>query len=123
MSNIIESELHKKGFEIMGMKNVKVGRCEAYESFSLYFGVTAQVLEVVWKLLVENDALEGAVFENLLWACMLMKQYTGDRCLSKAAGVDRKTFRKWAWTMISAMSWLEGDVVSCGFELNSFMYS
>ena len=92
MANIIESEVHERGFEIMGMKNVKVGRCGAYESLLLYFGVATQVLAAAWKLLIKNDALKGVVFEHILWACMLMKQYTRDRSLSKAAGFDRKTF-------------------------------
>ena len=37
--------------------------------------------------------------------------------MSKAAGVDRKTFQKWAWKMISTISWLEGDVVSVQIKL------
>lgn len=96
---------------------MKVERFKAYEKFLSYFGVIAQVLAVVWKLLIKNNALKGSVFEHLLWVCMLIKQYTGDRSLSKAAGVDRKTFQKWAWKMISTISWLEGDVVSVQVKL------
>ena len=46
---------------------------------------------------------------------MLLKQYTGDRNLASAAGVDEKTFRKWSWTIIEAVSWLESEVVNIIF--------
>ena len=84
----------------------------AYETFSSFFGATAQVILIVWGLLSTNDLICGGSLEHLLWACMLMKQYMGDRVSSKLAGADVKTFRKWSWHMISAMSWLEAEVVS-----------
>ena len=43
---------------------------------------------------------------------MLLKQYSGDRNVASSAGTDEKTFRKWAWHIIDAVSWLEGEVVS-----------
>ena len=31
-------------------------------------------------------------------------------------GVDRKTFRKWSWVFIEALSYLESDVVSTNYK-------
>ena len=111
-SSVTEARIYEVGCKIIKQDSKKV-TVKTYETFSSFFGVNAMVLAVVWNLLIENDLLNrGALHEHLLWGCMLMKQYTGDRVLSKIVDVDPKTFRKWAWHIIYAISWLESEIVS-----------
>ena len=116
MSGKIESKLHSLGFELMNRPGSKVGTIDAMNCFVAFFGTSANVLAIVWKLLFENFLLDDAKYVHLLWGCMLLKQYSGDRVLSAVAGVNEKTFRKWAWKIIDGISWLEGDVVSHNFS-------
>ena len=115
MSGKIESKLHSLGFELMNRPGSKVGTVDGMNRFAAFFGTSAYVLAIVWKLLFENFLLDDAEYVHLLWGCMLLKQYSGDRVLSAVAGVNEKTFRKWERKIIDAMSWLEGDVVSLNF--------
>jgi hypothetical protein len=43
-----------------------------------------------------------------------MKTYGTEENLAATAGVDEKTFRKWAWMFVFELSALKGDVVSDG---------
>ena len=88
----VEVCLHEIGSNLMRRKNTRSGTIDAYEGFTSFFGASSQVLSVVWNALVKNDLLQGATQEHLLWACMLMKQYTGDRVLAGIADVDKATF-------------------------------
>ena len=96
----------------MNKSKAKVGTVSAHESFLSYFGVTAQVLSIVWDCFDKDTLPNGAKEDHLLWGCMLMKQYTGDRDLAASAGVDKQTFVKWAWIMIDEVLWLEADFVT-----------
>jgi hypothetical protein len=56
----------------------------------------------------------GASKLKMLWGLRLMKTYGTEENLAATAGVDEKTFRKWAWMFVFELSALEGDVVSDG---------
>ena len=49
---------------------------------------------------------------HLLWALMLIKIYATEDVLSGIAGVTEKTYRKWAWKFIKAVSDLSYTLVS-----------
>ena len=112
MSSIVESTLQSIGFEIMNRSGSKPGSSDATQRFLSFFGASPLTLAVIWRLLFKNLLLDGAEYQHLLWGYMLLKQYSGDRNLASSAGADEKTFRKWAWHIIDAVSWLEGEVVS-----------
>ena len=67
-----------------------------------------------YEYLLSNDLLpEGGHPCKFLWALMFMKIYGKERNLySLAGGVDKKTFRKWAWLFVVAIAYLEAEVVS-----------
>ena len=84
--------------------------------FRSKFGTSPQVVVAAWKLVDENEypPLPGGTkkLEHMLWALMLLKEYGTEEDLAEAAGVDEKTFRKWAWLWAEKLSWLEMDLVS-----------
>lgn len=92
------------------------------ESFKRFwrhkFGATPLVCSVLW------DRLEAALeqmpnnkqLKHLLWGLMLLRTYADEADLAKDAGgqdgcVDGKTFRKWAWLFVEAISFLEASVI------------
>ena len=115
MSGKIESKLYSIGFELVNCPDSKVGTIDAMNCFAECFGAIAYVLTIVWKFLFKNSLLDDTEYVHILWGCMPLKQYSGNRVLSAVAGVNEKTFRKWAWNIVDEISWLEGNVVSLSF--------
>jgi hypothetical protein len=95
-------------------------RCDFVEgrSFKEYFGTTATIVCLLWRLLVQHDLLpKKAQVKHLLWALFFMKVYPKQEPACSIAGgsngaVDPKTFRKWVWLFIPAIAELELVVVS-----------
>ena len=94
----------------------KKERCENTENrdFREIFGCGCVVATKTYELLAAEDLLPiGGHLEHFLWALMFMKIYGKERNLcTLAGGVDKKTFRKWAWLFVIAIACLEGGVVS-----------
>ena len=81
-------------------------------TFKQWFGCSPAVLMKCWLLLVKYNRLEsGATPSHLLWACLFLKVYGKESIHAALAGCDEKTFRKWSWTMIEAIAYLESEVV------------
>lgn len=82
--------------------------------FRSFFGISAVVCTVVWKMLLEDDLLpEDAVASYLLWALMFLKTYNTESVLAGiAGGVDEQTYQKWTWIFIDCIVALEVKVVS-----------
>ena len=55
---------------------------------------------------------DGSCILHYLWALMFMKDYVKATTMSTLAGTNPKTFRKWVWRQISAITSLESIVVS-----------
>ena len=64
-------------------------------------------------VLTEPMVVSGATVVHMLWALMFLKVYGNETTMSTMAGVDEKTFQKWAWVLIEAISDLESSVVCC----------
>ena len=82
--------------------------------FRATFGLTSDDCCDLWERLSCSDCVsrKSQPF-HLLWALMLMKVYVSETVLAAlAGGVDEKTFQKWAWMFIHAISMLEADMVS-----------
>jgi hypothetical protein len=86
--------------------------------FRELFGTNLRVVENIWFLLDELEINpEGGLPKHLLWALHFMKAYPLQAQGCAAVGgsdgaVDPKTYRKWVWAYIEAISDLELDVVS-----------
>ena len=86
--------------------------------FRELFGTRLLVVENLWLLLDELSLHpEGGLPKHLLWALHFMKAYPlqaqGCAAVGRSGGaVDPKTYRKWVWAYIEAVSDLELEVVS-----------
>ena len=86
--------------------------------FRELFGTKLEVVENVWFLLDELELHpKGGLPKHLLWAFHFMKAYPLEAQGCSAVGgsggaVDPKTYRKWVWAYIEAISDLELEVVS-----------
>jgi hypothetical protein len=84
--------------------------------FRATFGQSPLICSMVWDKLEEAGARQrmprGSRAIHLLWAMMFFKLYCAEEVNSSLAGCDEKTFRKWCWIFVFAISDLEGDVVS-----------
>ena len=72
--------------------------------FRATFGTTPFCCLTLWKRV---EIPEGSQPKHLLWAMMLLKTYAVQEVMASLAGVDEKTFRKWAWVFIEAIAVIE----------------
>ena len=81
--------------------------------FHATFGTCPELCSVIWGRLIQYGLLpEQRLSFHLLWALMFMKLYCSESVhCALAGGVDEKTFQKWAWLFVDAISWLEPYVV------------
>lgn len=71
--------------------------------FRACFGVSPDVCSAIWSRL-GSKKLENCDPIHLLWCLLFLKVYSTEDVLATIAGVDRKTYRKWTWPMITALS-------------------
>ena len=96
-------------------RNSKVKAASSEDrDFREFFGCGLSVASEVWDVLKKEDVLpQDGLTCHLLWALMFMKIYGKEKNLcTLAGGVDKKTFRKWAWLFVIAIANLESSVVS-----------
>lgn len=73
-----------------------------YERFPAFFGVKLAVAMAVWRFFIRNGMLlnkenRGFSPKHLLWTCLFLFKYEGEKFLSALCGTTRKTYRKWIW--------------------------
>ena len=74
------------------------------------------VCAIAWEWLEwKGTILEGENKEHYLWVCLQLMVYPTENVLSMLLDVGEKTFRKWAWIFLLALSDLECYVVSGRF--------
>ena len=71
--------------------------------FISFFGVSSNVCEKLWTLLLPK-APEELLPIHLLYGLLMLKTYATESVCCSIAGVSEKTFRKWAWITIEALS-------------------
>jgi hypothetical protein len=77
-------------------------------------GTSYEVSAELWNLIDPQSTISRyAQPKHLLWALILMKNYSTEEVSSRVVGgVDKETFRDWCWVFITAISGLKSDVVS-----------
>ena len=82
------------------------------------FGASPLVCCKLWVLLARfRKHMTRPQHKHLLWALMFLRKYSNDHDLANTAAggwddaVDEKTFRKWIWLFVEAISFLEMDVI------------
>lgn len=82
--------------------------------FKALFGVDAEVCEVLWDELDNSRTALGHPV-HLLWPLFFIKVYATEEVHATITGSGPKTFRKWAWAFLEAISMLK----LVGFDLFS----
>ena len=90
-----------------------------HRQFISFFGVSATVCEKAWRMILSNCP-EGFLPKHLLFGLLLLKTYGTETVCCSVAGVSEKSFRKWSWICIEALSSL--NVVSSSFMIDSSRY-
>lgn len=67
------------------------------------FGCTPLVSSITWNL-IKNDLPQNATPNHLLWALFFLKAYNNEEINHAVFNVDEKTYRKWIWLVIYAIS-------------------
>ena len=89
--------------------------------FKEYFGVSADVILIVWELLRKHDLItKKGEINHLLWTLVFLKVYPKQGPVCSLVGgtkgaVDPKTFRKWVWKFILNIELLDEVVVSLNY--------
>ena len=84
-----------------------------YATFVAYFGTTPQVCMYLWAYMMRYDYIPAhGCPPYLLWALMFVKLYSTETVLAHMVGVTEKTYRKWVWLFLRAITKLESKVVS-----------
>ncbi len=115
MDNGTALDFFCKGMEYAG----RIGDNEVTTSnkrrFKGHFGTTPGICAYLWPRII-NNLPGGAHFYHLLWGLLLVKIYASTEVLAgMVGGVDEKTFRKWNWKVLEAISLLKPTVVSKQF--------
>jgi hypothetical protein len=83
------------------------------------FGTSPEMCTRLWQMIDPFVSMPNGVHpRHLLWALMLLKLYCAESVLCTLAGgengraPDEKTFRKWCWLFVEAISDLQFSVVS-----------
>ena len=87
--------------------------------FRSMFGTSPEMCARLWRMLDPFASMPKGVHQrHLLWALMFLKLYCAESVLCTLAGgetgraVDEKTFRKWCWLFVEAISETQYSVVS-----------
>ena len=100
---------------IWNRENKKV-RSEKTEDriFRETFGCGVIIALTTWEMMSDADLLPtNGCLHHFMWALMFMKVYGKEMTMCALAGaIDPKTWRKWTWLFIAAISGLEPFVVS-----------
>ena len=94
------------------MAEKKEIRANQGSSVREYFGVGPIVAIILWESLYLHDLIpEGGQLIHLLWTLCFLKEYGKTHQMANQAKVDAKTYRKYVWRFIVAISDLEVHVV------------
>ena len=74
--------------------------------FRALFGATPSVCASAWGSM-HASLPRAANASHFLWGLLFLKTYSSEHVSSAIAGVDEKTFRKWCWIIVSALSSLQ----------------
>lgn len=94
-----------------GMTGRAVGlhSVEQRRRFHALFGISPAMCCLVWTKLADQ-LQKGTQPMHLLWGLLFLKTYATEEVMCTITQTDRKTFRKWSWSVVTEISNL--DVVS-----------
>mmetsp|Transcript_127681 Transcript_127681/g.357504 ORF Transcript_127681/g.357504 Transcript_127681/m.357504 type:complete len:295 (-) Transcript_127681:377-1261(-) len=82
------------------------------DQWSCFFGTTPIVAANIWNRIDPVTSVDRFVKpKHLLYAFVLVKQYSGDKAHGMIVGCHPNTFSKWAWKMVEAIHDLHPQVI------------
>jgi len=87
--------------------------CVAERRWKSFFGTTSQVCLIIWdKLDPEQTMPKNTETCHLLWALFFLAICPTEEIATAVCDCDEKTYRKWVNIFVTAISFLEHQVVS-----------
>lgn len=71
--------------------------------FRACFGVNPKICAILWDL-IRPEVPRTTHPNHLLWGLMFLKVYGTEPIHASIVGANEKTFRKWQWLIITALS-------------------
>ena len=92
-------------FEVLGAEFMRRAQRSTSNQrrFRSFFGTTPLICVTLWYRCSVNLP-SSASPKHLLWALHFLKSYNSTEILASSAGVDEKTYRKWAWMLVHALA-------------------
>ena len=91
----------------------------SHERFRATFGTDAVICAILWTRLDFEQMPNGYKPLHLLWALMFLKVYAAEPVLAALAGVHERTYRKWTWCFVDAISTLQYSVIVWNNRFNN----
>ena len=110
-------------FEELGIEIMKLRQCQSRRQlnrkFEAFFGAWPFYCAILWNALRRSRLLEQAPTarvnpRHLLMGLHFLKAYNTEERSAVTFGCDEKTFRQWAWFILSIIAKLETKFVSLG---------
>ena len=101
-------EISRRGKKFFRHRN----RDREIEAFNDIFGTVPSICSLLWTMVdpLNTISSKSRIF-HLLWALLLMNDYSTEVINASYVGVDVDTFRKWTHLWISAISHLSTNVI------------
>ncbi len=99
---------------ILNLKFTRLDGISSHHQWMACFGAKPNVMAHLWTLIdPERTMPTGVKTEHIIWAFYFLKLYTQEEVNTRnVGGPDEKTFRKWVWLFVEAISYQEYPVVS-----------
>lgn len=89
-------------------RNGRVWKGSHMRRFRASFGTSPFICASIWNKLDDASTLPmDARPKHLLWAMLFLKVYAAENVSAPMCGCDEKTWQKWVWSMLEAVSELE----------------
>ena len=107
-------EVELIGYELMGKKFTR--RHDYFiRRFRGWYGIDPAVVVILWNMLETNCTcrkIKSDKIIHLMWALHFLEKYGAEHQHLALFNVDEKTYRKWIWLYIGAISSLVHRIVS-----------
>ena len=104
------ADFYHKGKEVQNCSGHSTTAANEDCLFREYFGCGADKAMIAWNMLESFDMVpSGGQINHLLWTLFFMKQYPVEGVACGAVGgskgkIDPKTYRRWVWPFLCALS-------------------
>lgn len=78
--------------------------------FAWTFNATPVICAILWDQICPMVNVPGATPTHFMWTLLFMNLYPTDGMIKTLTGADPKTFRKWVWKFMDAMSDMTPEV-------------